>query len=197
MRSIVSVVGCVALVMSTNGCVTGRFTASAQKWKRAEPERLTATSVALDEGGVPFAVVALEAECRVTPGDPEGGPGAEQYRLPRVAGPDASGESFLSEHGLESVAAYAARPGEETTHGFPAKVLLAEDGDGSPGLYLETPRGWASVGVARYVHAKASSGYPVLATVAEVLVVPFTMVFDLATFPVQWFLAPWLPLTPP
>jgi hypothetical protein len=183
--------------MSTDGCVTGRFTAAAQKWRRPEPERITATSVALDEGGVPFAVVALEAECRVTPGDPEGGPGAQQYMLPRVAGPDEKGARFLAERGLEPVAAYEAPPGEETTHGFPRKVLLAEDKDGNGGLFLETPMGWAPVHIARYVHVPAKSGHPVAATIAEVFVVPFTVVFDFATFPIQWFLAPWLPLTPP
>jgi hypothetical protein len=211
MHRIASVLVCSALVGITGGCITGRFTAAAQKWRRAEPERLTATSVGLDDAGVPYAVVALEEQCRVTPGDPEGGPGATQYALPRVASPNATEARFLAERSLEPVATYRAGseslPGDRAppgdgasgavAHGFPGAVLLAEDGEGRPALFLGTAAGWAPVPVGRYIHIRATKGHPVFATVAEVLLVPFTLAFDLATFPVQWLLAPWLPLTPP
>lgn len=199
MRKLLSVLAVFTLFSSTSGCITGHVADAASRVRRGHAERLTAVTRATDEGGSPYAVVALESECRVTPGDPEGGPGGAQYTLPRAAGLDPAEKRFCADQRLEPVAAYhaGAEPEHAAPPGFPDAVLLAETEGGDPALFLRVPGGWSALPVARYLHEKRSRGHPVAATIFEVAVVPFTFVADLATFPFQWFLAPWFPITPP
>jgi len=186
------------LFSSTTGCITGRVAEASAKWRRPKPEVLTATSASSDERA-PLAVVALEAECRVAPGDPEGGPGAAAYTLERAPGLAPDEERFLTGRGLEPTAAYHASKDPERApwKGAPEAVLVGERDSEHGALFVKTPSGWSELPVRRFLHKKASRGHAVLATTVEAVALPFTIVADLATFPIQWFLAPWFPITPP
>lgn len=177
----------------TTGCITGQVTHAASKWRRARPEVVTATTAPLDGGGS-YALTAVESECRVVSSNPEGGEAA-CYALPRAARLDEDAAHFVDREKLEPVAAYRAGP-DGAPKGQPDAAILAS-GPSRPAIFLRTPSGWARFEVTRFVHRSASGGHPVLATAVEVVAIPFTMVADLATFPIQWFLVPWLPLTPP
>jgi hypothetical protein len=159
--------------------------------RRERAEVLTATS----RVGEAFVVIALEAECRVTPPDVEGGPGSVPYTLARTP-VSADATSFLEDHGLTPIAAYA-RGRDPVPEGFPDAAILGESGDGAAGMFLRVGGRWVEVSVGRYVHREAKAAHPVLATITEVLLVPPALVFDLATFPIQCFLAPWFPILPP
>lgn len=191
---------CLTLLFAgTTGCITGRVAEATSKWRRSTPERLTVTSSSLDEAGASLAVVALEAECRVAPGDPEGGPGARPYTLERSQAFSPDETRFLASKELDGVAVY--RPGRDPERasppGFPDTVLVGEKSGGDGAIYVRTSSGWAAVPVQRYLHRRATKGSKVAATVTEALLLPIAIPLDLATFPIQWLLAPWLPLTPP
>ena len=196
MRGSLTVLGVLALFSSTTGCITGRVAELNHSMSRTRGEVLTATSTTADERGAPYAVVAREAECRVTPGDPEGGPGAKSYLLARSSPTDEE-ERFAKENGQTVVSAY--RSGSDSEHaappGFPHAVVLAEGGEG-PRLYLERPGGWTPLGVKRYVHKAHERGRPVLAGITTGLLLPPAIVADLVTWPFQWMLAPWFPVAP-
>ncbi|HZU98058.1 MAG TPA: hypothetical protein VFF73_15245 [Planctomycetota bacterium] len=180
------------LFAMSSGCMAvGRVSQLGGNLRRERAEVLTATS----RVGEAYAVVALEAECRVTPGDPEGGPGSVAYTLGRT-GVSAEEASFLEGRDLTPVAAYA-RGHDPVPSGFPDAVILGENSDEKAGLFVRAGSGWREVPIGRYVHREAKPSHPVLATVTEVLLLPPALAFDLATFPIQCFLAPWFPILPP
>jgi hypothetical protein len=197
MRVLPTVCAFSLLFFTTTGCITGRVAEMTGDWQRGHCEVLTATSAAVGTEGTPFAVVALENQCRIAPGDPEGGPGARSYTLSRVpATPDE--DRFLEKQQISFVRAYrsSSLPEHEAPAGFPDSVLLGEKG-GDPRLFLKTPDGWSQLPVTRYVHESGSTGHPVLATIVAVVLVPPAMAIDLVTWPIQWwFIAPWFPLAP-
>jgi hypothetical protein len=200
MRRFLSVLAAAALASSASGCAcTGHVADAAAKWRRPNNERLTATSSAKDPAGIPYGVVALEAECRITPEHPEGGAYAFGYTLLRAKGPEPDEQRFADGQKVDVIAVYhsGATPEHTSPFGFPESVLLGTGSDGEPALFLGTSGRWARVPVARFLHEEASRGHPVAATVFEVFVLPLALVTDLGTFPIQWMLESWLPLTPP
>lgn len=197
----------VSLLFSTSGCLlTARVARLSEKTRSGGPEVLTATTTGPGPDGAPFAVVALEAVCRVTPRDPEGGPGARGYVLRRRSEPAPDETRLLDSRQLSCVGSYGAFPRGEAAddpersvpEGFPDRVLLGQEPSGSARLFLGGPGGWRETGVDRYVHAERSEGHPVLAGLELGLLMLPAAVVDAATFPIQWlFVAPYFPVTPP
>jgi hypothetical protein len=201
MRAFATLLALSALLLNGGCLLTGRVATSSELIRRHEPEVLTATSSSADEAGAPFAVAALEAECRVTPGDPEGGPGPRSYKLVRAREPSPDEKRFLDGLGLSFVGAYRSAtddaPEHEVPAGFPQRVLLGETVDQDGRLFLETPGGWRPLVLNRYIHRERSEGNPGLSYL-ELGLLPIAIALDLVTWPIQWFfIAPWFPLTPP
>lgn len=186
-----------ALLASSTGCMaTGHVAQYADDIGRARGERLTATCSTMGPSGALVDVTALEAECRVVPVDPEGGPSGVACILPRVKTLNAEENRIAASHGL-LVAAYRAGPeaGRAMPEGLPESVVLVED-ESRPAVFLRIPGGWTRRPCDRYLHTPAKEAHPVLAGFVRVALVPPALALDLATFPVQWMLLPWFPIMP-
>jgi hypothetical protein len=186
--SLIMIVG----VSASSGCATGRVAQLAEHVSRAQPERLTVTSLAVGDEGSPFGITAVEGYCRIAPNDPEGGPGAAHYVLDRRPLDDDQ-VRLVHDARLELIAGYRA---DTPPPGFPDAVIVGLDRDDDPALYVRTPRGWIRQQTSRFDHDEAAPARPVLAGFMAVLFTPFTLAFDIATLPIQWLIAPVYPIVP-